>query len=157
VVVDHMVGGREVEARAGRFQGEDEDAVELGPGAIDKVGDPGMNRFAFESEQQLAAIKGRDLVAEVLSDLPNIPEGKEKERLVRTRVNRGFFRKTILASYNNTCCITGLKMPEMLVAGHIIPWAEDEQNRMNPRNGLCINALHDKAFEVGLLSITPKY
>ncbi len=115
------------------------------------------DRLAFESERQLAVLKGKDLAAEVLSDLPNMPEGKEKERLVRTRVNQGFFRKTILASYNNKCCITGISVQEFLVAGHIIPWAQDEKNRMNPSNGLCLNALHDKAFEAGLLSVTPKY
>ena len=45
----------------------------------------------------------------------------------------------------------------MLVAGHIVPWAADAQNRLNPRNGIAINALHDKAFENGLLTITPDY
>ncbi len=28
---------------------------------------------------------------------------------------------------------------------------------MNPRNGLCLNALHDKAFETGLISIDKNY
>lgn len=33
----------------------------------------------------------------------------------------------------------------------------DEKNRLNPQNGIAINALHDKAFENGLLTITPDY
>jgi len=44
-----------------------------------------------------------------------------------------------------------------LVAGHIKPWAEDEANRLNPRNGLALNALHDCAFELGLFTIRPDY
>jgi putative restriction endonuclease len=63
----------------------------------------------------------------------------------------------ILASYNNTCCITGIQQPEFLIAGHIRPWGIDEKNRINPRNGIAINALHDKAFETGLITITPEY
>lgn len=38
-----------------------------------------------------------------------------------------------------------------------IPWAKDKNNRTNPRNGLCLNALHDKAFDKGLITITPDY
>jgi putative restriction endonuclease len=69
----------------------------------------------------------------------------------------GFFRRKILAAYNNTCCITGISQPELLIAGHIRPWGIDEKNRLNPSNGIAINALHDKAFEAGLLTITPNY
>lgn len=45
----------------------------------------------------------------------------------------------------------------MLIAGHIKPWSADEQNRLNPRNGIAINALHDKAFESGLITISQDY
>jgi putative restriction endonuclease len=41
----------------------------------------------------------------------------------------------------------------MLVASHIIPWADDPKQRMNPRNGLCLNALHDRAFDRGLMFV----
>ena len=63
----------------------------------------------------------------------------------------------ILASYNETCCITGIKIKELLIAGHIKPWSIDKKNRMNPRNGIAINSLHDKAFENGLISISTDY
>ncbi|MCK5805919.1 MAG: HNH endonuclease [Lentisphaeria bacterium] len=79
----------------------------------------------------------------------DIPEGKTRETVIKARVNQSFFRKTVLASYE-ACCITGLQIPELLVASHIIPWAKDPRNRTNPRNGLCLNCLHDKAFDVGL-------
>jgi putative restriction endonuclease len=48
-------------------------------------------------------------------------------------------------------------LPELLVAGHIKPWSIDEKNRLNPRNGIAINSLHDKAFEYGLFTITTDY
>jgi len=112
----------------------------------------------YESEKLLA--KFQNTTIERLNDLSDFDlthEGTTREQIIRARVNQSFFRRSILAAYDNTCCITGIRQPELLIASHIIPWAKDEKNRMNPRNGLCLNALHDKAFEVGLISITPKY
>ena len=77
----------------------------------------------------------------------------ERESIVKVRVNQYFFRKTILAAYNNTCCITGINKPELLIASHIIPWSENEELSVNPLNGLCLNAIHDKAFDCGLIAI----
>jgi putative restriction endonuclease len=34
-----------------------------------------------------------------------------------------------------------------------VPWAADPKQRMNPRNGLCLNALHDRAFDRDLMFI----
>lgn len=86
-----------------------------------------------------------------------IKSGKERETIVKVRINQSFFRKAVLSSYNNQCCITGLNFNELLVASHIIPWSKDEKNRLNPRNGLCLNSLHDKAFDRGLITIEPNY
>ena len=69
-------------------------------------------------------------------------------------INQGFFRKMILSAYDNTCCITGIYISELLIASHIVPWSIDTNNRLNPRNGLCLNALHDRAFDKGLISIS---
>jgi len=83
--------------------------------------------------------------------------GKEKLRLVKTRTNQSFFRQAVLSSYNFKCCLTGINLPELLVASHIIPWSKDEKNRLNPQNGLCLNNLHDKAFDRGLISFDNDY
>jgi len=112
----------------------------------------------YESEKLLANLQHKTI--EQLNPIPESElyrEGKTREQLVKVRVNQSFFRSSILASYNNTCCITGITQPELLVAGHIKPWSVDEKNRLNPQNGIAINALHDKAFESGLITITPDY
>lgn len=112
----------------------------------------------YESEKLLASFK--HTTVEILNDIveEELPkEGKTRDAIVKVRVNQSFFRKSVLAAYNCTCCITGLQNPEFLIAGHIRPWGIDEANRLNPRNGLAINSLHDKAFESGLLTITPDY
>lgn len=110
--------------------------------------------LAFESEQLLAQRLGKPVeeVAEVDErDLPT--EGIEREAMVRIRVNQSFFRRRIVSAYESRCCVTGLAVRELLVASHIVPWAEDVSNRLNPRNGLCLNALHDRAFDRGLMWI----
>jgi putative restriction endonuclease len=112
----------------------------------------------YESERLLAAYAHTSV--ERMNDIPEdeLPrEGIERERMVRVRVNQNLFRKMVLSSYNNTCCITELKQPQLLVASHINRWADDPENRMNPRNGLALNALHDRAFEAGLIGIAPGY
>jgi putative restriction endonuclease len=86
------------------------------------------------------------------------PSG-ESERIIerKTRVHRTFFREAIITSYEQTCCITGLDIPECLVASHIIPWSVAEEHRTDPRNGLCLSATFDRLFDRGLLTITPQY
>jgi putative restriction endonuclease len=86
-----------------------------------------------------------------------VKEGKDILRLVKTRRNQSFFRESILSSYNSTCCLTGIDIPQLLIASHIIPWSEDEENRLNPQNGLCLNSLHDKAFDKGFISFDENY
>ena len=108
--------------------------------------------LAFESEQLLAERlrKPVEEVAEIdTQDLPAV--GLEREVLVRVRVNQSFFRRRILSAYNFRCCITGLTIQPLLVASHIVSWADDKANRLNPRNGLCLNALHDRAFDTNLM------
>ncbi|MFB3812952.1 MAG: HNH endonuclease [Terriglobales bacterium] len=106
--------------------------------------------LAFESELALARLKGMELATEV----DDFPEGRTKDSVVRVRLNQKFFRAAVLAAYNFQCCITGLSVTQLLSASHIVPWAVDVKNRANPRNGLCLNAIHDRAFDCGLITIT---
>jgi len=114
--------------------------------------------LAFESEKLLATFENKDVEAIVEEDDNiNFPLGKDTARTVKTRVNQSFFRRMVLASYDCKCCITEIAIPELLLASHIIPWSKDKENRLNPRNGLCLNALHDKAFDAGLISISDSF
>jgi putative restriction endonuclease len=110
---------------------------------------------SFEAEIIRAGLMRVPLESLVdLSDIPFVMSGEDRDRLVKTRVNQKFFRDSVLASHNNQCCITGLGEPELLVASHIVPWKDDKVNRLNPANGLALNALHDKAFDRGLITVT---
>lgn len=89
---------------------------------------------------------------EVPANLTEPPGPTETERTVRTRRVQSFFRQAVLVSYENQCALTGLAVPTLLTASHIIPWSQNERRRADPRNGLCLNPLHDRAFDRGLLT-----
>lgn len=88
-----------------------------------------------------------------------IPPGLDKEKTASTRINQSFFRNAVLSAYDHQCCITGIKLDSLLIASHIKPWRDSDPftERTNPSNGLCLNALHDKAFDRGLITILPNY
>ena len=79
--------------------------------------------------------------------------GGERLATIRVRIGQTFFRDALLSAYRGRCCITGLATSDLLIASHIVPWREDRANRVNPRNGLLLSALHDRAFDRGLITI----
>ncbi|WP_462383134.1 HNH endonuclease [Pseudomonas sp. Marseille-QA0892] len=83
--------------------------------------------------------------------------GETRAAVVQQRVRQQFFRRAVLSSYRGRCCMSGLDEPALLLASHIKPWREDKANRLNPANGLCLSALHDRAFDQGLISVSPEY
>lgn len=83
------------------------------------------------------------------------PQGpSERMATLKQRLHQSFFREAVLSSYNGRCCVTGLPIPECLVAGHIIPWSVDEHRRADPTNGVCLSATFDRLFDTGLITIT---
>lgn len=108
-------------------------------------------------------LKARNL-RESLGDKPqdlielNFPKGpSEREVKSKQRIHQSFFRQAVLSSYENTCCITGIAVPECLTASHIVPWSVDENFRTDPTNGLCLSATFDRLFDNGLITITADF
>lgn len=85
--------------------------------------------------------------------LPADYYGQERQRTVNTRIGQQLFRKRVLGAYRERCCITGLEEPALLIASHILPWRDAPEHRLDPSNGLCLCALHDKAFDIGLITV----
>ncbi|TAE55131.1 MAG: HNH endonuclease [Bacteroidetes bacterium] len=113
----------------------------------------------FESERILAEKQQVPLetkFADILIGTENL-RGEMKVREVKTRVNQQVFRRMILSAYSVKCAITDIDIPDLLVASHIIPWAANEQERLNPENGICLSAFYDKAFDKGYIGINEKY
>jgi hypothetical protein len=81
----------------------------------------------------------------------------EYETTIRQRRGQSFFRNAVLASYEYKCAITGCPIPQLLIASHILPWATYPLHRVNPRNGICLIAHFDKAFDNGLISFDNEF
>lgn len=107
----------------------------------------------FEAEAALAVFEARPIEEVPDVETPDV-EGLDRLSSVKVRVNQRLFRQMVLNGYGTTCCVTGIAEPSLLVGSHIVPWAEDARQRLNPRNGLCLNALHDRAFDVGLMTVS---
>jgi len=75
------------------------------------------------------------------------------QALVEQRVGQGFFRRAVLANYEERCAITGIADPRLLVASHIRPWGLDAENRHNPANGILLSATLDRAFDRALITV----
>jgi putative restriction endonuclease len=115
--------------------------------------------LTYFSERIIAKSRNHNIITNGNSELTDgdFPEGVDKKSYIKARVNQNFFRQAVLSAYNYKCCVTSIDIPELLIASHIIPWSKSKKERMNPRNGLCLNALHDRAFDQGLMTVTPDF
>lgn len=77
----------------------------------------------------------------------------DSEALTKTRPWQAAWSKKVKENFGYMCAICGLTTPELLVGSHIVPVKDDEDNRMNPSNGICLCVLHDKMFDKGLISV----
>lgn len=94
------------------------------------------------SEQSSKKQKGRKL-----------SQGSNRETIVQARVGQGQFREDVLFIWKNTCPVTGLSKPELLVASHILPWSlSDETQKIDPNNGFPFSPAVDKLFDKGYIS-----
>lgn len=118
-----------------------------------------QEELVFLSEQILAQKENTSIenkYQELLFDIKDL-KGETAIRQVKTRVNQSVFRQMVLANYSAKCAITGIDIPELLLASHIMPWSINEEHRLNPENGICLSALYDKAYDKGIIGITPNY
>ena len=84
-------------------------------------------------------------------------EGEDVVSVTKRRKGQDYFRRMILSNYNYCCALTGIDIPQLLIASHIIPWEDKKHklDRLNPCNGICLSALYDKAFDKGLITFSP--
>ncbi|GAB7213815.1 HNH endonuclease [Dickeya oryzae] len=108
--------------------------------------------FEQQCQQAITALTAPDDTSQHALDItPPDYYGHERMAITTVRVGQQQFRKRVLKAYNERCCITGLEEPILLIASHIRPWKDIAEHRLDPSNGLCLSALHDKAFDKGLI------
>ncbi|AJC64989.1 HNH endonuclease [Dickeya oryzae] len=108
--------------------------------------------FEQQCQQAVTALTAPDDTSQhALEAAPPDYYGHERMAITTVRVGQQQFRKRVLKAYDERCCITGLEEPILLIASHIRPWKDIAEHRLDPSNGLCLSALHDKAFDKGLI------
>jgi hypothetical protein len=127
------------------------------------------DQYGVESEEKLRALIGETKenrpiatgrsARKYIVKVPSVEPFGPTEAIVtgKTRLGQRFFRQSVLASYNCRCCITGNPIPDLLIASHILPWGQFPEQRLNPRNGLCLAQTQDAAFDKGLISLDEDY
>jgi hypothetical protein len=109
--------------------------------------------LGMESEQRFTALLGTTPATEDAERWMMREGPTEMETTTRRRLGQEFFRRTVLVSYNHRCCITGMPIPALLSASHIVAWAANSAQRLNPRNGLCLAKTQDSAFDRHLITL----
>ncbi len=90
------------------------------------------------------------------ADIASLPV--ERQVIIRTIAEKqraSDFRRRVLAAYENRCALCGLQL-KLVDAAHIIPVKHSSSND-ETRNGLCLCALHHRAFDQGLIAVLPDY
>ena len=88
------------------------------------------------------------------TELVEIGDGYDYERIVTQRANQSAFRRVVLRYAGNRCCLTGVEDPQLLIASHIKPWSEcDPKEKTDVHNALCLNVLHDALFDRHLMTV----
>lgn len=102
----------------------------------------------------LARDQGVDLEHEASLAAPPPAGGQtEREHLARARVGQGKFRKDLMEYWSARCAVSAVERPELLRASHIKPWSSsNNQERLDPANGLLLSAAYDAAFDALLVS-----
>lgn len=89
---------------------------------------------------------------DVEKDIPQDLKGYEREAVIKARINQSGFRKNLIKKYGR-CCLCGVESPELLLASHIKPWKDsNEDEKGSTSNGLLLCPNHDKLFDRGLIS-----
>jgi putative restriction endonuclease len=78
--------------------------------------------------------------------------GRVRQAMAPQRVGQDLFRRMVLTGYGGRCALTGVDDARLLNASHIVGWADSPEHRMRPTNGICLNALHDRAFDRHLIT-----
>ncbi len=99
----------------------------------------------------------KTISAKLITHFDLTKEGEDVASESKRRKGQDYFRRMILANYGGRCALTGIDIPQLLLASHIIPWSDKthKHDRLNPCNGICLSALYDKAFDQGLITISP--
>ena len=82
-----------------------------------------------------------------------LPNETERKGLVTSRVGQGAYRKRIIHRWEYKCAVTGFDKLNVLIASHIVPWADSTDNeRLDVHNGILLSPNYDALFDKHLVT-----
>ena len=117
----------------------------------------GLNKFlAFINSDYHKRIADSIITEIKAVENDNTIKMTEKDSIVKSRIGQGIFRKGLI-EYWHGCAISQCPLTWMLIASHIKPWRDaDNQERLDPYNGLLLLPNYDKLFDLGYISVNSK-
>ncbi len=82
-----------------------------------------------------------------------LPNETERKGLVTSRVGQGAYRKRIIHRWEYKCAVTAFDKLNLLIASHIVPWADSNDNeRLDVHNGILLSPTYDALFDRHLIT-----
>ncbi|MGF6947888.1 putative restriction endonuclease [Neobacillus sp. B4I6] len=110
----------------------------------------GISRERFRIENNIP----EEIINQIENDLDSVTtlDKTERETIIKSRIGQSAFKKALLA-IEKKCRICGVTDERFLVASHIKPWSEsNNQERLDVNNGLLLCPNHDALFDKGYIS-----
>ena len=109
----------------------------------------------FQTASALSLKSDIDELEKCLASKTDPEKRTEIETLIKARLGQGSFRQNVLEQYPS-CPLTGLDIQPLLIASHIKPWSVCNNNeRLDPFNGLMLAPNIDALFDKGLITFDP--
>lgn len=109
--------------------------------------------IVYPSTSQTSMVKENETIPYEF-DIPNVTE---RSGLVNSRVGQGAYRKRIIHRWEYKCAVTSFNKLEILIASHIVPWAEaSDTERLDVNNGILLSPTYDALFDRHLISFDEK-
>ena len=109
----------------------------------------------FQTASALSLKSDIDELEKCLASKTDPEKRTEIETLIKARLGQGSFRQNVLEQYPS-CPLTGLDIQPLLIASHIKPWSKcNNEERLDPFNGLMLAPNIDALFDSGLITFDP--
>lgn len=109
-----------------------------------------LSGYKAESLEDLKSV----VLPLIVSSWNELPADKtEATAEIRRRIGQDKYRKDLFELWDGTCALTGIDVPDLLVASHIVPWSDaDNQDRLDKYNGFLFESRIDKLFDRHLIT-----
>lgn len=116
-------------------------------------------KFFFKRKEAFIPVQPELFQTQLFEEDPHISSAKiftnatDTKVLITSRVGQGAYRKRIIHRWEYKCAVTGFDKLNVLIASHILPWSNANENqRLDVHNGILLSPTYDALFDRHLIS-----